>query len=169
MAIVNLNNFINCKDTYSISDDGFIFNRNKRLKGYKDKYGYMKIKLLIDNKRKDFFVHRLVGLCFLKNQLNKCDINHKNGIHNDNSVENLEWATRSENLLHSYRVLKRNKTIHKAIEFRKRKIICVETNKQFNSITEASTLLNIHHNSISNILSGIARKTRNNLTFRYMV
>ena len=48
-------------------------------------------------------IHRLVALMFIKNPKNKKTINHKNGIKTDNRVNNLEWNTHSENVLHSYR------------------------------------------------------------------
>ena len=66
--------------------------------------GYMYCRLCKDGKYKNCLVHRLVAQTFLKNPLGKLEVNHINGIKNDNNVENLEWATPSENCQHSYNV-----------------------------------------------------------------
>ena len=69
-------------------------------------HGYMSVYLRggRDNEVKGY-VHRLVAFAFIPNPENKPEINHKNGIRNDNRVENLEWVTGLENKLHRSRVL----------------------------------------------------------------
>lgn len=59
---------------------------------------------------KNHLVHRLVAMKYLPNPLGKRTVNHKNGNKLDNRVCNLEWATDSENNLHSYRALGRKAT-----------------------------------------------------------
>lgn len=55
------------------------------------------------------YAHRLIAEVFLgpPPTAKHTDVNHKNGIKDDNRLCNLEWCTRSENLKHSYGVLKR--------------------------------------------------------------
>ncbi len=54
-----------------------------------------------NKKRKMYLVHRLIASTYILNSENKPDINHKDGNSLNNSVENLEWCTKSENMQHA--------------------------------------------------------------------
>lgn len=51
--------------------------------------------------RKGFFVHRLIALTFISNLENKPQVDHIDYDEQNNSVDNLRWATFQENQAHS--------------------------------------------------------------------
>lgn len=70
------------------------------LKPALDKRGYLRTVLKSDNgESKTIKVHRIVLNTF-KPSKDFLEVNHINGIKNDNRIENLEWCTRSENIQH---------------------------------------------------------------------
>ena len=96
-------------ENYCVDTAGNIWSLNykghgrvKKLKQKKDKDGYLLINLYNNNKTFTKKVHRLVAETFIKNYKKLPEVNHKNGIKNDNRVENLEWVTRSQNAIHMY-------------------------------------------------------------------
>lgn len=79
----------------------------RKMKTFIGTTGYRMVSLYKERQQKMVRVHRILGKLFIPNPLNKKTINHKNGIRTDNRLENLEWSTQSENVKHSYDVLKR--------------------------------------------------------------
>lgn len=81
---------------------------NKRLmRSSLDSYGYRHINLYKNGTIQNFTIHRLVARTFIENLENKEQINHKDGDKQNNNVVNLEWATSSENIRHSFDKLNR--------------------------------------------------------------
>lgn len=69
--------------------------------------GYYMVNLRKNNKQHMRRVHRLIALAFIPPVEGKNNINHKDGNKLNNTISNLEWCTQSENIKHSYDVLKR--------------------------------------------------------------
>lgn len=83
------------------------YNSERILKLCYDKKGYLMVWLFKDKKRKTCKVHRLVGEAFVSNDENKPEIDHINGVKDDNRAENLRWVTSKENF-HNPITYKRN-------------------------------------------------------------
>lgn len=64
---------------------------------------YYEVVLSKNGKTKKYSIHRLVAQHFIPNPENRPQVNHKDGNKLNNCVNNLEWVTRSENILHSYK------------------------------------------------------------------
>lgn len=76
----------------------------KLLSHFEDKDWYRKVWLYFKWKCTILSIHRLISYAFIPNSENKPQINHINWIKTDNRVENLEWATASENWVHAYKL-----------------------------------------------------------------
>lgn len=128
------------KNIYQISNFGKIRNvkTNRLLKPFKNTNGYYQINLWSKNKRKHILIHKLVAETFIPNPSKLPFINHKNENKLDNKVDNLEWCTAKYNCNYGTRNARLS-----------RPVICIELNKKYKSIQEASQELNIQKAHIS--------------------
>ncbi len=85
---------------YDASSDGHIRNKKtgKILAEFVGKDGYLRTQF--DGKTRT--VHRVIVMAFIPAVVGKDFVNHKDGNKQNNSVENLEWCTREENMKHAY-------------------------------------------------------------------
>lgn len=87
------------EENYIVYPSGNIYNfHGHKMIGATGRDGYKH--MIINGKNRD--VHRVIADTFLEKEEGKEQINHKNGIKTDNSIDNLERCTRSENLKHAY-------------------------------------------------------------------
>lgn len=122
---------------YWISTMGSVYNsKTRRLKKKHINSGYYSVNVC-DDKKKQFSIriHRLVAKTFIKNPNGKNFVNHKDGNKLNNNVENLEWCSKKENSLHSYKMGLSVSRGKKAVKQYSLDGIFI---KQFSSITEAA-------------------------------
>ena len=71
--------------------------------------GYVEYVLTdVFGRKKHINAHRVVAGLFLDGDPDRFFVNHKDGVRSNNNLANLEYVTRSENMLHSYRVIRRS-------------------------------------------------------------
>lgn len=154
---------------YQISNDGQVKSliKNKILKPYIHKDGYLVVRLYLNKQQKHFFVHRLVAQAFIPNINNLPIINHLDCNPQNNNVENLEWCTQSQNVQYAYFKNRVNKSLLN--KHRERKIVAIKDNKEvvYNSITEACKELKINKSSICDVCKGKYKSTHG-YVFKYI-
>lgn len=124
---------INNAPDYEVSDKGRIRNSKtgRIIKTRVNKRGYENVCLHNNGNRITTRVHRIVAENFYDGNHDGYDVNHIDGNKVNNSVDNLEWCTRKENIAHAYRTgLKK--------EPDKVKVRVVETGEEYDSLVACS-------------------------------
>ena len=154
---------------YEISNRGTIRKiNNKKLKmPHKHRMGYLKVMLYSNGKEKSFYLHRLIAKAFIPNPKNYPCVNHINGTKNDNSINNLEWCTRSQNTQHAY-----NTGLIKSGKDHVQSKALVVTDKNGNDVkilygNNQWKAFGLDQASVIKCLKGI-RKQHKGYTFRYL-
>lgn len=124
--------------------------------------GRPEIKLYKNGKCKLFKVYRLVAEHFVENddKENKVTVNHLDGDILNCRWDNLEWTTYSENLQHSYDVLKRKPNSAKV---KHREVIFIDNNNTkhlYHSIEETSRNTGISCTQIRRIANGLCKSKK---------
>ena len=91
MEIINYPNYL-------IYNDGRVYSKknNKFLKPKIEKEGYLSVCLYKNGEKNYIRIHRLIAIHYIPNPNNKPTIDHINRKRDDNRIENLRWATHSE-------------------------------------------------------------------------
>nr|QBK86085.1 MAG: HNH endonuclease [Marseillevirus LCMAC101] len=127
--------------------------------GSKTRDGYMKYG------ESDKLVHIIVAEAFLPNPKKKLEVNHKDKNGTNNKVENLEWVTRSENIIHSHKNSspdRYNRTSRAVKQYDLKGNFIGE----YRSQREASRQTECSGSAISQVCLGIAKSTKG-FVFKY--
>ena len=157
------------------------------LKPYKNKRNYLKVNLSKNGKCKQFLVHRLVAETFIPNPDNKPEVDHiiPVSMGGTDEASNLRWVSSKENSNNEltkehYSEAKKGKILseetkkkmseaHKGKNNTKaKKVYCIELDKVFNSIKEASEELNFNSCNICLCCKG-KQKTCGGYHFKYYI
>lgn len=143
-------------DRYEVSNTGDIRNieSGKVLKPCPNTWGYPSVTLCGCGVRKNVPVHRLVALAFIPNPAGLPEVNHLDEIKTNNSVENLAWATKKENINHGTRTERANlKKFKRVVQY----TLNGEFVRVFDSVKEAASN-GFNHSAISDCCNGKRKK-----------
>lgn len=129
--------------------------RGRIMKAHIEGSGYWQTLITVPGLKKHEKIHRLVSFAWLDNPDGKRCVNHKDGDKSNNVLQNLEWVTHSENLIHAHKTgLKKPQQLGKSGSLHHRSSAVISVNStaiiEHGSIREASRYFGCDPKTISN-------------------
>ena len=160
---------------YMVSNTGKVkslnYNRTGKegiMESHVNVYGYLRVKLCKDGRKKWYMINRLVAQAFLPNPDNLPEVNHKDEDKTNNCVENLEWCSKLYNA--NYGTRSKRSAEKRRNDPRMSKSV-IGINKvsglilEFPSTREAERMTGINHNNIIKCCQGKANSAGGHIWF----
>ena len=130
--------------------------KERIMKPYKTKWGYLGLTLRVKGKVKWFPIHRLVAEAFIPNTDNLPQVNHKDECKTNNRVDNLEWMSCKDNVNYGTGIQRRVEKYKKKVNQYTKDGVFI---KQWDSPKDAADYLGISVHHIYSVCSGKRKKT----------
>lgn len=122
---------------YAITSCGKVWSyRSKKFLKPKERNGYLEVTLYHKGDRKSYLIHRLVAQAYIPNPQGLPQVSHIDETRNNNYINNLCWADAKSNC-NMPKHLERKSKSHLNNSASK-KVLCIETNTTYLSLSEAS-------------------------------
>ena len=153
---------------YQVSDNGRVrsfcrYPNGRFLKPGTNRLGYLYVVLYLYGERNYCVIHRLVLETFVGPWPEGMETNHLDGDKRNNRVENLEWVTHSENMIHAYQNGLKTPNIEKKVrQFTKGRHFV----DRYKSLSEASRQTGVNLGHLSECCTG-KRKSAGGFIWRF--
>jgi len=131
---------------------------------------YLHVALCKDGKATTKRIHRIVAEAFIPNPENKPHVNHLDGNPHNNCLDNLERATVSENLKHSYKFLGRESPMkgrYGSSNVASKAVLCTTSGETYESAMMAERALSLPRGKVTAVCRGERNHTKN-LHFKFV-
>lgn len=154
---------------YEVSDQGRVkslkYGKERIMKPLNNTWGYHQVSLCKDGHTKPLLVHRLVAEAFIPNPQGLETVNHKDEVKTNNTVSNLEWMSKRDNINYGTHNKRMQEALSKQVQMLDKST--GELIATFPSTIEAERITGIHQGNISTCCLG-KRKSAGGYIWRYL-